>query len=59
MLVVSQVAVSLVLLVARRPGAAQLRRGARADGGFESAQVTSIAIDLQTAGYDGTARAGR
>ncbi len=39
MLVVSQVAVSLVLLVARRPGAAQLfRRAARADGGFESAQ---------------------
>ena len=25
-----------------------------ADGGFESANVTSIAIDLQTAGYDGT-----
>ena len=26
----------------------------RPDGGFESANVTSIAIDLQTAGYDGT-----
>jgi hypothetical protein len=56
MLVVSQVAVSLVLLVAvglvlRSYSAARL-----ASGGFESANVTSIAIDLQT--VDTTARAG-
>jgi macrolide transport system ATP-binding/permease protein len=54
MLVVSQIAVSLVLLVAaglvlRSYSAAQL-----AGGGFEAANVTAIAIDLQTAGYDGT-----
>ena len=55
LLVVSQIAVSLVLLV----GAALVLRSysaaVRADGGFEAAGVTAVSIDLQTAGYD-TAR---
>jgi predicted permease len=54
MLVVSQVAASLVLLVAAGLVLRSYAAAVRADGGFESAQVTSIAIDLQTAGYDGT-----
>jgi macrolide transport system ATP-binding/permease protein len=54
MLVVSQVAVSLVLLVAAGLVIRSYAAATRADGGFESAQVTSIAIDLQTAGYDST-----
>ena len=54
LLVVSQVAVSLVLLIAAGLVLRSYAAAARADGGFESAQVTSIAIDLQTAGYDAT-----
>jgi predicted permease len=53
MLVVSQVAVSLVLLVASGLMLRSYAAAVQADGGFESAQVTSVAIDLQTAGYDG------
>jgi predicted permease len=54
MLVVSQVAVSLILLVAAGLVLRSYAAATRADGGFEAAQVTSIAIDLQTAGYDST-----
>jgi macrolide transport system ATP-binding/permease protein len=54
MLVVSQVAVSLILLVAAGLVLRSYAAATRADGGFESARVTSIAIDLQTAGYDST-----
>jgi predicted permease len=54
MLVVSQVAVSLVLLVASGLVLRSYAAAQHASGGFESANVTSIAIDLQTAGYDGT-----
>ena len=54
MLVVSQVAASLVLLVAAGLVLRSYAAAVRADGGFEAAQVTSIAIDLQTAGYDST-----
>ena len=54
MLVISQVAVSLVLLVAAGLVLRSYAAATRADGGFESAQVTSVAVDLQTAGYDGT-----
>jgi predicted permease len=54
MLVVSQVAVSLVLLVAAGLVLRSYSAAQHADGGFESAGVTSVAIDLQTAGYDGT-----
>ena len=53
MLVVSQIAVSLVLLVASGLVLRSYAAALHADGGFESANVTSIAIDLQTAGYDG------
>ena len=52
MLVVSQVAVSIVLLI----GAGLVLRShaaARdANGGFDAAGVTSVSIDLQTAGYE-------
>lgn len=54
MLVVSQVAISLVLLVAAGLVLRSYAAARQASGGFESANVTSIAIDLQTAGYDGT-----
>ena len=54
MLVVSQVAISLVLLVATGLVLRSYAAAEHATGGFESANVTSIAIDLQTAGYDGT-----
>jgi predicted permease len=50
---VSQVAVSLVLLVAAGLVLRSYAAASQAGGGFESANVTSIAIDLQTAGYDG------
>jgi len=53
MLVVSQVAASLVLLVAAGLVLRSYSAASQAGGGFESANVTSIAIDLQTAGYDG------
>lgn len=54
MLVVSQVAVSLVLLVAAGLVLRSYAAATRADGGFDAAPVTSVAIDLQTAGYDST-----
>jgi macrolide transport system ATP-binding/permease protein len=52
MLVVSQVAVSLVLLVAAGLVLRSYDAARQASGGFESANVTAVAIDLQTAGYD-------
>jgi predicted permease len=52
MLVVSQIAVSLVLLVASGLVLRSYSAALQADVGFESANVTSVAIDLQTAGYD-------
>jgi len=54
MLVVSQVAISLVLLVASGLVLRSYAAAQHASGGFESANVTSIAIDLKTAGYDDT-----
>jgi predicted permease len=54
MLVVSQVAISLVLLVASGLVLRSYAAAQHATGGFESANVTSIAIDLKTAGYDDT-----
>src|SRR6185436_4226432 len=52
MLVVSQVAISLVLLVASGLVLRSYAAAQHATGGFESANVTAIAIDLKTAGYD-------
>jgi len=54
MLVVSQVAISLVLLVASGLVLRSYAAAQHATGGFESANVTAIAIDLKTAGYDDT-----
>jgi macrolide transport system ATP-binding/permease protein len=54
MLVVSQIAVSLVLLIAAGLVLRSYDAASHAGGGFESANVTSVAIDLQTAGYDAT-----
>ena len=54
MLVVSQIAISLVLLVAAGLVLRSYAAAQHATGGFESANVTSIAIDLKTAGYDDT-----
>jgi putative ABC transport system permease protein len=54
MLVVSQVALSLVLLIASGLVLRSYAAAQHASGGFESANVTSIAIDLKTAGYDDT-----
>jgi macrolide transport system ATP-binding/permease protein len=51
-LVVSQVAVSLVLLVAAGLVLRSYSEALNADGGFDAGNTTSIAIDLQTAGYD-------
>ena len=52
LLVVAQVAVSLVLLV----GAALVLRSysaaQHADGGFDARQVTAVSFDLQASGYD-------
>lgn len=53
-LVVSQVAMSLVLLVSAGLVLRSYTAAQRADGGFESANVTAVAFDLQTAGYDAT-----
>ena len=53
MLVVSQVAVSLLLLVAAGLVLRSYQAAQHADGGFDAANVTSISFDLQTAGYDG------
>ena len=50
-LVVSQVAVSLVLLVAAALVLRSYAAAQRADGGFDAHNVTALAIDLQTAGY--------
>ena len=57
LLVVSQVAVSLVLLVGAGLVLRSYNAARHANGGFESANVTSVSIDLQTAGYD-AARGG-
>jgi predicted permease len=51
MLVVAQVAVSLVLLVAAGLVLRSYAAAQHADVGFDPDNVTSIAIDLQTAGY--------
>ncbi|MEP6783839.1 MAG: ABC transporter permease, partial [Acidobacteriota bacterium] len=53
-LVVSQVAVSLVLLVAAGLVLRSYTAARHADGGFDARAVTSVAIDLQTPGYDAT-----
>jgi len=52
LLVVSQVAVSLVLLVGAGLVLRSYSAALHASGGFESENVTSVSIDLQTAGYD-------
>ena len=54
MLVVSQVAVSLLLLVAAGLVLRSYQAAQHADVGFDAANVTSLSFDLQTAGYDGT-----
>jgi predicted permease len=51
-LVVSQIAVSLLLLIGAGLVLRSYAAAQRADGGFDAQQVTSVAIDLQTAGYD-------
>ena len=51
-LVVSQIAVSLLLLIGAGLVLRSYAAAQRADGGFDARNVTSIAIDLQTAGYD-------
>ena len=52
MLVVSQVAASLVLLVFAGLVLRSYSAAQKACGGFDATHVTSVAIDLQTAGYD-------
>ena len=52
MLVVSQVAASVVLLVGAGLVLRSYSAARHADAGFDSRQVTSMAIDLQTGGYD-------
>jgi len=52
MLVVSQVAVSLVLLIAAALVLRSYAAAQQADGGFDATNVTSVSVDLQTAGYD-------
>ena len=54
LLVISQVAVSLVLLVGAGLVLRSYAAASQASGGFDSANVTSVSIDLQTAGYDAT-----
>ena len=56
MLVVAQVAVSLVLLIGAGLVLRSYQAARHADGGFDAANVTSIAIDLQPGGYDERAR---
>jgi predicted permease len=51
-LVVSQVAVSVLLLIAAGLVLRSYSAAQRADGGFDARDVTSVAIDLQTGGYD-------
>jgi predicted permease len=53
-LVVSQVAVSLVLLIAAGLVLRSYSAALEADGGFDADRTTAVAIDLQTAGYDET-----
>jgi len=52
MLVVSQVAASLVLLISAGLVLRSYAAAVKADGGFDATNVTSVAVDLQTAGYD-------
>ena len=51
-LVVSQVAVSLILLAGAGLVLRSYSAALNANGGFDAANVTSVSIDLQTAGYD-------
>lgn len=51
-LVVSQVAVSVLLLIGAGLVLRSYAAAERDDGGFDARGVTSLAIDLQTAGYD-------
>ena len=51
-LVVSQVAVSLVLLIGAGLVLRSYSAALKADGGFDAGNTTSVSIDLQTAGYD-------
>lgn len=53
-LVVSQVAVSLVLLVGASLMLRSYQAARKADGGFDSKGVTALSLDLQAAGYDET-----
>jgi predicted permease len=55
LLVVSQVAVSLVLLVGAGLVLRSYTVAQHADGGFDSRNVTSVAFDLQPGGYDDSA----
>ncbi|MGH9202662.1 MAG: ABC transporter permease, partial [Vicinamibacterales bacterium] len=52
LLVVSQVAVSIVLLVGAGLVLRSLNAARHADVGFEAANVTSVAVDVQPSGYD-------
>jgi predicted permease len=51
-LVVSQVAVSLLLLIAAGLMLRSYTAARSADGGFDAHGVTAVAVDLQTPGYD-------
>jgi macrolide transport system ATP-binding/permease protein len=51
-LVVSQVAVSLLLLIAAGLVLRSYSAATKADGGFDATSTTAVAFDLQTAGYD-------
>lgn len=53
LLVISQIAVSLILLVVAGLVLRSYAAAQRAELGFDAARVTSIALDLQTAGYGG------
>ena len=53
-LVVSQVALSLVLLISAGLVLRSYAAAQQADAGFDPADVTSVSIDLQPAGYDET-----
>lgn len=52
LLVVSQVAVSLVLLVGAGLVLRSYAAAQKADGGFNATNVTAVAVDFQPAGYD-------
>ena len=52
LLVVSQVAVSLVLLIGAGLVLRSYAAAQNADGGFDATNVTAVAVDLQPAGYD-------